>query len=201
MKIDLHTHTKKCKIGDAATREITPENFCEILADTDVGIIAITNHNVFDIQQFQEIEQESSGDIQVWPGIELDVFENGSRGHLIVIVSPAKAKEFFSAVTAIRADATPDDFSTTIEAVLEHFEGMEPLYVAHYKQKKPDISDEALSTLTDRTAHICRVIKEVTNSISAGIYISHGQSSIYGSDVQDWGSYKEQSLNLSLIHI
>ena len=83
MRIDLHTHTKKCKAGDPETREIAPAKFCEILADTDVGIIAITNHNVFDIQQFQEIEQESSGDIQVWPGIELDVFENGSRGHLI----------------------------------------------------------------------------------------------------------------------
>ncbi|MDM4015634.1 hypothetical protein, partial [Roseiconus lacunae] len=196
MKIDLHTHTKKSKIGDAATREIAPAKFCEILADTDVGIIAITNHNVFDIQQFEEIERESSDAIQVWPGIELDVVENGSRGHLIVIVSPAKAKQFFSAVAAIRADDSPDEFSTTIEAVLEHFEGMGPLYVAHYKQKKPDISDEAIGTLTDRTAHPCRVIKEVTNSISAGIYISHGQSSIYGSDVQDWNSYKEQSVNL-----
>jgi len=40
------------------------------------------------------------------------------------------------------------------------------------------------------------VIKEVTNSISAGIYISHGHSSIYGSDVQDWGSYEINSRSL-----
>lgn len=40
------------------------------------------------------------------------------------------------------------------------------------------------------------MIKEVTNSISAGIYISHGHSSIYGSDVQDWGSYEINSRSL-----
>ncbi|MBA4423006.1 MAG: hypothetical protein C0390_07870 [Syntrophus sp. (in: bacteria)] len=37
------------------------------------------------------------------------------------------------------------------------------------------------------------VIKEVTNSISAGIYISHGHSSIYGSDINDWVEYEELS--------
>jgi predicted ATPase len=31
----------------------------------------------------------------------------------------------------------------------------------------------------------------VSNAISAGIHISHGQSSIYGSDVHDWGKYRE----------
>jgi len=40
------------------------------------------------------------------------------------------------------------------------------------------------------------VIKEVTNSISAGIYISHGYASIYGTDVQDWSKYEELSREL-----
>jgi len=46
MKIDIHTHTKKCKSGDAYTREITAKRFCEAVLATDVGVIAITNHNV-----------------------------------------------------------------------------------------------------------------------------------------------------------
>lgn len=29
MKIDIHTHTKKCKSGDAPTREIASADFCE----------------------------------------------------------------------------------------------------------------------------------------------------------------------------
>ena len=52
MKIDIHTHTKKCKSGDAPTREISPENFCEAILSTEVRIIAITNHNVFDLDQY-----------------------------------------------------------------------------------------------------------------------------------------------------
>ena len=196
MKIDLHTHTKKCKSGDAPTREIAAAEFCEILASTEVGIIAITNHNVFDLKQFKEIETGLGGDVQVWPGIELDVIEDGSRGHLLVIVSPSSAAEFSDAVSKLSAGVTPDDFDTTINEVLENFDSLGALYVAHYKQKTPNISDEAIQALTEGTANPHCVIKEVTNSISAGIYISHGYSSIYGSDVQDWGTYEEESVNL-----
>lgn len=196
MKIDIHTHTKKCKSGDAPTREIAPVDFCEKIQSTEVGIIAITNHNVFDLDQFTGIVDIISSDAQVWPGVELDVQEGGVRGHLIVIVSPKMAKEFSRVVDEITKDSTPDSFKTSIEQVLEKFEDFKPLYVTHYKQKTPNLSDEALEKLTSGTANPGRVIKEVTNSISAGIYISHGHASIYGSDVQDWSNYEEQARGL-----
>ena len=196
MKIDLHTHTKKCKSGDAPTRNVSPSDFKKILGATEVGIIAITNHNCFDLLQFNEIEHGSNSSLQVWPGIELDVVEGGVRGHLLVITSPSKANEFSTAVDNICDGSTPDDFETTIEEVLKEFDQLEPLYVAHYEQKKPNIPDDLIDELIDGTANPGRVIKEVTNSISAGIYISHGHSSIYGSDVQDWGSYEINSRNL-----
>ena len=50
MKIDIHVHTKKVKQGDSPSREITPERFSEIVLSTDVKILAITNHNVFDLK-------------------------------------------------------------------------------------------------------------------------------------------------------
>ena len=196
MKIDLHTHTKKCKSGDAQTREITPADFCEILTSTEVGIIAITNHNVFDITQFKEIEAGLRGGVQIWPGIELDVMEEGMRGHLLVIVSPTRAEWFSEVVEKITSSSNPDDFTTTINKILQNFDPLEPLYVAHYKQKAPNISDVALEVLTAGTAYPGHVIKEVTNSISAGIYISHGHASIYGSDVHDWSVYEDDSVNL-----
>jgi len=196
MKIDLHTHTKKCKSGDAHSREIAPEDFCETIMSTEVGIIAITNHNVFDLAQFRKIEAGIAEGVQVWPGIELDVQENGARGHLMVIVSPKQAVEFSDAVAKLMRDISPDDFTTTIEEILHNFDTFGPLYVAHYKQKTPSISDGAFENLIEQTANPGRVIKEVTNSISAGIYISHGHASIYGSDVHDWTTYAEQSHNL-----
>jgi len=196
MKIDIHAHTKKCKSGDAPTREIAPAAFCEKIQSTEVGIIAITNHNFFDFCQFTEIVDLIGSDAQVWPGVELDVQEGGGRGHLIVIVSPKVAKEFYEVVYELTKNSTPDSFKTTIEQVLKTFEDLKPLYVTHYKQKTPNISDEALEKLAAGTANPERVIKEVTNSISAGIYISHGHASIYGSDVQDWSTYEEQARDL-----
>lgn len=195
MKIDIHTHTKKCKSGDAHTREITAKQFCEAVLATDVGVIAITNHNAFDLAQFGHI-QAGIGAVQVWPGVELDIVENGSRGHLLVIVSPAVVKQFSDAVRLITKAATPDTFTMAIEEVLSRFDAMKPLYVAHYKQKQPSLPDAALEKLLAGTKNPNFVIKEVTNAISAGIYISHGHSSIYGSDVQDWANYAECAAEL-----
>lgn len=196
MKIDIHTHTRKCKAGDAPTREIAAEDFCEAVRTTDVGIIAVTNHNVFDLPQFEEILEEMDDDAQVWPGVELDVVDNGTRGHLLVIVSPDKADELSAAVDEITDGSTPDKFETTIENVLVQFDGLGPLYVGHYKQKKPNLTDEALEKLVTGSIHPTRVIKEVANSISAGIYISHGHASIYGSDIHDWAKYEKEARKL-----
>ena len=196
MKIDIHTHTKVCKSGDAPTREISPENFCEAILSTEVGIIAITNHNLFDLDQYTGIETILDKEAQVWPGIELDILEEESKGHLLVIVSPTLAKNFSEAVVEFTKGFSPDSFTATIKEVLEKFDTFEPLYVAHYKQKKPNLSDDVLEKLMTGTKNPDRVIKEVTNSISAGIYISHGYASLYGSDVHDWADYEELSREL-----
>jgi len=196
MKIDIHTHTKKCKSGDSPTREIAPLDFCEKVLSTEVRIIAITNHNVFDLDQYTAIETGFGGDAQVWPGIEIDVLEEQSRGHLLVIVSPKRARSFSKAVDELTRGSGPNSFTATVEQVLEAFDSLKPVYVAHYKQKKPNLSDDAVAELLAGASTPSCVIKEVTNSISAGIYISHGHASIYGSDVQDWRQYDELSREL-----
>lgn len=196
MKIDIHTHTKKCKSGDALTREISAEKFCETVLCTDVGIIAITNHNVFDLGQFAEIESRLGTAAQVWPGIELDVVNSGLRGHLLVIVAPRFALQFSEVVARLTQGSNPDIFTVSVENVLVAFDNLEPLYVAHYKNKRPALSDDAVDKLVTGTKRPECVIKEVTNAISAGIHISHGHSSIYGSDVHDWSKYEASSVEL-----
>lgn len=189
MKIDIHTHTRKCKSGDAATREISPEGFCEAILSTEVGVVAITNHNVFDLAQFQAIQARIGMDAQVWPGVELDVHDEQTKGHLLVITSPKYATQFSAAVDSLTRGQTPDSFKVKIPEVLATFDAMEPLYVAHYKQKRPSVSDDMLSMLENGARNKWSIIKEVSNAISAGIHISHGRPSIYGSDVHDWGKY------------
>ncbi len=196
MKIDIHTHTKKCKTGDAPTREISASAFCQRVLSTEVKIISITNHNVFDLNQYTDIKRGLGEDAQVWPGIELDIIDSGIRGHLLVIVAPDFARRLDMVVADVTSGMTPDTFTCTIETVLSKFEVLKPLYIAHYKQKKPALTEEALEKLMAGTAHRARVIKEVTNAISAGIFISHGHASIYGSDVQDWANYENISRDL-----
>lgn len=196
MKIDIHTHTKKCKAGDAPTREITAKDFCETILSTEVRIVAITNHNAFDLTQYNEIKESLPQGAQVWPGVEFDIREDGSRGHLLLIVSPSMADQFSEAVVQITQHSTPDNFEATIDEVLASFDILNPLYIAHYKQKTPSIADDVLEKLIEKTANPSHVIKEVTNSISAGIYISHGYASIYGSDVQDWSTYETIACDL-----
>jgi len=196
VKIDIHTHTRRCKSGDAQTREISPEDFCDAILSTEVRVVAITNHNVFDLSQFQAIQARIGTDAQVWPGVELDVYDDHGKGHLLVITSPKLATQFSAAVTALTKGQTPDSFKVTIPDVLATFDAMEPLYVAHYKQKRPSVSDEMLTALEAGARNKWSILKEVSNAISAGIHISHGRPSIYGSDVHDWRKYVEDAREL-----
>lgn len=53
-----------------------------------VDLIAITNHNLFDAQQFSDITNALP--IKVFPGIEVDI----EGGHLIVITDPSDIDDF-----------------------------------------------------------------------------------------------------------
>jgi predicted ATPase len=196
VKIDIHTHTKKCKSGDAHTREISPDKFCEAILSTEVGVVAITNHNVFDLAQFRDIQVRVGTNAHVWPGVELDVYDEHGKGHLLVITSPSLAERFSTAVIELTKGHTADSFKVTIPDVLATFDAMEPLYVAHYKQKRPSVSDDMLAVLEAGAKNKWSIIKEVSNGISAGIHISHGRASIYGSDVHDWSKYVEGARDL-----
>ncbi len=196
MKIDIHTHTKKCKTGDAYTRNINADDLCNTILSTDIGIFAITNHNHFDIFQFNDVYQRLNGDAQVWPGVEFDVTYGTSTGHLLVIVSPKNKSAFDKLVKDVVGDTPLDTFVIEIQELVDKFDNLSPLYIAHYVQKKPCLSTDALDKLEKLTKTPEQVLREVTNSISAGIYISHGHPSIYGSDVQDWKDYGRLSTTL-----
>lgn len=60
MKIDLHCHTKQIKSGDGSGRNVTKELFCRKIFDADVKIVAITNHNSFDKEQFCDFKDAVS---------------------------------------------------------------------------------------------------------------------------------------------
>jgi predicted ATPase len=196
MKIDIHTHTRKIKSGDPNTREIDPQRFGEIIRNTEVKILAITNHNFFDLVQYRACSVATSGICDIWPGIELDILENGRRAHLLVIADPEKVETFNERIERITKNTNPDAFTISIGDTVAAFDDLDCIYIAHYHTKKPSLSDKEIEILTQLTSNPKRILKEAANAISAGIYISHGHNSIFGSDVQDWEDYVRLSEEL-----
>ena len=196
MKIDIHVHTKKCKGGDSEHRNIDAERFDEIIRLTDVKILAITNHNHFDLEQYQQINNKVQDTCQIWPGIELDIVEEGRRAHLIVITNPSNVEQFSQKVDKLLNGKTVDNFTISIEETVNSFDQLDTIYIAHYYAKKPNLLDEDVDKLISLVSNKKRVLKEATNSISAGIYISHGHNSNYGSDIHNWNDYPKISKDL-----
>ena len=196
MKLDIHVHTRKVKSGDAETRNIEKDKFIDIIKDTDVKILAITNHNHFDSNQYEDFKDGVSDTCQIWPGVEFDIFENGKRAHLIVICNPKNYIQFDKCVTEVLFNKNPDTFTISLKETVEKFDSLDCIYIAHYFVKKPNLGDEELQILTDLVSNTKRILKEATNAISAGIYISHGHNSIYGSDVHNWDDYIDISKTL-----
>lgn len=95
-RCDLHIHT----VPSVSDRAFTYDK--DILLDyvvkTGLDVIAITNHNLFDYKQFQEIKSSLSNAV-VLPGIEVDL----EGGHILVIAN--------------NDDGTLFDFNTKCEEV------------------------------------------------------------------------------------
>ncbi len=76
-KIDLHIHTKASSQDQAFF--FSEHNLTRYVRDADLDCIAITNHNLFDREQFEKIQSVLS--ILVLPGIEVDV----EKFHILVL--------------------------------------------------------------------------------------------------------------------
>lgn len=196
MKIDIHTHTKKVKQGDSDNRNVDVSKFTDIINKTDVKILAITNHNHFDYEQYSQFKTSVDGTCQIWPGVEFDILEEGRRGHLIEIVNPKNAEAFGNKVNEVIGSTSPDSFTISIEDVVNKFNDFDIIFIAHYHSKTPNLTDKDVDKLIGLVSNPKRVLKEASNSISAGIYINHGHNSIHGSDVQNWDNYIIESKNL-----
>lgn len=196
MKIDIHTHTKKVKQGDPESRNIDATKFTDIINKTDVKILAITNHNHFDYQQYIQFKNGVDGTCQIWPGVEFDILEDGRRAHLITIVNPKNAETFGKIINEVIGSVSADTFAISLDDVVSKFNTLDVIFIAHYHSKKPNLSDKDVEKLVSLVSNPKRVLKEASNSISAGIYINHGHNSIHGSDVQNWANYESDSKNL-----
>lgn len=189
MKIDLHCHTKKTKKGDGKNRNVTATLFREKIELADVKIVAITNHNAFDLTQYNELSNAVSDICQVWPGIELDVIGENNY-HLIIVTKPESAEPFNEATAKLLAGEVPDSSIHTIEDICETYNTFDAIYIPHYHDKKPFISINDKEKLIELVGDSSRVFIEPRNHRTLGVLANKDMSVLIGSDVKDWNLYE-----------
>lgn len=190
MKIDLHCHTKKVKKGDSPTRNVTPELFRQKVELADVKIVAITNHNCFDLNQYVVLCKAVSDICHVWPGVEIDVQGEG-KYHLIVVTRPEDSYEFSNAVSTLFEGKDVNTCLLTIEEIYKAFARFEALFIPHYHDKKPSISLNDREKLEKLIGDSSRIFIEPRNHRTLGVLANKDLNVLIGSDVQDWNRYEE----------
>ena len=198
MKIDLHCHTRAVRRGELATRNVTKEIFASKVIEANVKIVAITNHDIFDKAQFEEFQLEVGDTCGLWPGVELNIDHDGEKYHLIIVTSPEKIDAFDIAVRTLTHGKT-GDFDLELSTVITTFEGFEVVFIPHFGNKTPGITQAKLIDLYKKIPSANRVILEDSNSRSTAILSSHGMRTITGSDIKDWNIY--QSVDVSELRI
>ncbi len=197
MRIDLHCHTKRAKQGDGAGREVDPETFAQTMADAEVGIAGIANHNIFDREQYLAFCKAADGVCQVWPGIEFDM-AGSNQWHLIVTCNPKEVDAFHDVVDALIGDVGPDDVLLSVEQVVNAVDGLDVLYIPHSHGKRSgkklrSIPDDARNQLKTLARNPNRIIDEPTHH-ALGVLSRNGYRVILGSDVRDWSTYDGSKL-------
>lgn len=196
MRIDLHIHTQKTKQGDSNKRNISPENFVQKMNNSKVEIAAITNHNKFDIDEFNEI-MSIDNDLVLFPGIELDVRVNSDDSrHIIIICDPEQKNKFHEIFDD--ENRNYDDYyleySEFIDKILE-FKKSEIMIIPHFldKDKKRSITGaEKEKIISDLADYV--LILEPSSLRMMGVINAHDELSLIGSDVTNWDEYNPEKL-------
>lgn len=150
-KIDLHIHTISVD-GKDSKFEFNFEKLQEYVDKLSLDAIAITNHNLFDLDQFKQIESSLQNAI-VFPGIEID-FEDG---HLLLIKDRNNL----------------DDFNQKCIIVTKEIEGGKQLTSDKLKELFPDLNEYLLIPHYDKRP---KVKQNTIDNFNGQIFMGEVQS-------------------------
>jgi len=199
MRIDFHCHTKAVKSGENKTRNINATDFKEAIKDARVKMVAITNHNSFDKNQFDEFYKEVNNDFILLPGIELDTIGiKNEKGHIVIVYDDKDLNTFDNKVSKLLEGTNPDTFTIDIEKLIEFINNINCIVLAHYF--KPDALDiESINYIKEKITDNFRLFYEPSNYRTLGIMINHNFRALKGTDIVDWKDYgKQEFANIKL---
>lgn len=138
-KIDLHIHTVPT-ISDAHFT-YSLSKLSEYVKLSKLDAIAITNHDIFDYDQFKEIENQL--ECKVFPGIEIKL----EKCHILLISENEELSDFrYKTQEVSNKIQTSSDF-ISVEELINIFDDLSKyLLIPHY-DKNPSISSNTLEKI------------------------------------------------------
>jgi len=137
-KIDLHVHT----ISTSTDRDFT---FCmntlkKYITGASLDAIAVTNHNMFDAQQFRTLKEHLQ--ISVFPGIEINLDD----GHILLISDGSNLEDFETRSNEV-FEKTTKGRSITIGDLKDIYGNLNSYLIIPHYDKSPSIRDRSLEQL------------------------------------------------------
>lgn len=166
-RCDLHIHTVPSVSDSMFTYD--KDVLLDYVEKTELDVIAITNHNLFDYSQFQEIKN-SLPQIVVLPGIEVDL----DNGHILVIANNddgtlfdfnAKCEEVRNLIKTKDDDISYDTFMRIFGDLSRY------LLIPHY-EKEPKLHKDVISKLGRN------IIAGEVSSVKKFIYMEKEESEL-----------------------
>lgn len=140
-KIDFHIHTVQ-SISDRYF-DFDLESLKEYVDLLEIDCVAITNHNLFDKNQFEQINNELYA--KVFPGIEIDL----EGGHLLLISENENLDDFALKSQKLSNLITSPSDDINYDQLVEIYGDLNNyLLIPHY-DKKPNIKSSTLKKLGD----------------------------------------------------
>lgn len=137
-KVDLHIHTKK-GVSDRPF-EFDLEVLKQYVSKSKLDIIGVTNHNLFDPDNFDEINDALN--IEVLPGVEVDI----ESAHILVLTSIEGLPLFKRQCELLSTEITHQDDEISFDKFKEIFYNFQDyIIIPHYENKKPAINIALLS--------------------------------------------------------
>lgn len=138
-KVDLHIHT----ISTTSDRrfDFSMDKLKEYVEVREIDCIAITNHNTFDLEQFNAINESIS--IIVFPGIELDL----EGGQILLIGDGTDLSDFNEKCQNISDTSPTKQDSLSVDDLKRIFVDLSKYILIPHYDKKPQVKEETLAEL------------------------------------------------------
>ena len=144
-KLDLHVHTQSTMSDISFV--FSMESLRKYVTTSHIDGIAITNHNLFNKNQYFEIRENMPEQCVILPGIEINIKNGNSIGHILCITSIDDVCDFETRCYEVSQKIISPTDGITLCEMENIFTNMEKyLWIPHY-DKKPNLDKNIIKNM------------------------------------------------------